>query len=304
MGKLYIVATPIGNIEDITLRAIRILKEVDLILCENVSESHRLLKHYDIQTATTNYYSNSRLDKIDKIIKMLEDGKNLALISDAGTPCVSDPGSLLVQKIYEYNATPSTLRTSGHLPEGRIKMQMLPVGELSDRTEGVNFIEIITIPGPSAITALYSISGVTGNSFSFYGFIPQKKGRQTFIKNILSKSKEDDIPIIFYESVHRFEKLLIEIEKEIAYSEENKNLNNIKNVEFKNNKNKKEKPVTINNYELIIGRELTKIYEEIIRGNILEIKEYFQNNKDKIRGEFVIIIRYIDKSNKTAKAEF
>ena len=102
MGKLYIVATPIGNIEDITLRAIRILKEVDLILCENVSESHRLLKHYDIQTATTNYYSNSRLDKIDKIIKMLEDGKNLALISDAGTPCVSVPVRTQDQTRMEY----------------------------------------------------------------------------------------------------------------------------------------------------------------------------------------------------------
>lgn len=259
MGKLYIVATPIGNIEDITLRAIRILKEVDLILCENVSESHRLLKHYEITTKTTNYYSNSRLDKIDKIIEMLAEGKNLALISDAGTPCVSDPGSLLVQKIYEYNAV-------GVGPES---------------------IEIITIPGPSAITALYSASGVIGNSFSFYGFIPQKKGRQTFIKNILIKSKEDNIPIMFYESVHRFEKLIGQLSEHIL------------NLQSENIEEQGEHVFTI-------GRELTKIHEQIVKGNILEIKSYFENNQDKVRGEFVIMLEYKKESrnNKIEENKF
>lgn len=281
MGKLYIVATPIGNLEDITLRAIRILKEVDLILCENVSESHRLLKHYEITTKTTNYYSNSRLDKIDKIIKMLEDGKDLALISDAGTPCVSDPGALLIERIHRYNSTPSVL--SDTFPKGRIETQMLPTGlntvcdtvsEIS-RAEGVNCIEIITIPGPSAVTALYSVSGTLGNAFSFYGFVPQKKGRQTFIKNILIKTKEGDIPIIFYESVHRFEKLIEQLSEHIL------------NLQSENAEEQGE-------YVFTIGRELTKMHEQIIKGNILEIKSYFENNQDKIRGEFVIMIEYKD----------
>ena len=257
MGKLYIVATPIGNIEDITLRAIRILKEVDLILCENVSESHRLLKHYEIKTATTNYYANSRLDKIDKIIEMLTDGKNLALISDAGTPCISDPGALLVQKIYEYNTND-------------------------------NSIEVVSIPGTSAVTALYSASGVTGNSFAFYGFIPQKKGRQTFIKNIIKETKEKEIPIIFYESVHRFEKMIEQfassLKEEILLTLKDEALLTLKDETF------------LKRYIFTIGREISKMHEQIVKGDILEIKSYFEINKDKVRGEFVVMVQYLNKN--------
>ena len=242
MGTLYVVATPIGNLEDITLRAIRILKEVDLILCENVSESHRLLKHYDIKTATTNYYSNSKLDKIDKIIQMLEEGKNLALISDAGTPCVSDPGSLLIERLYKYNTG-------------------LSLNPFPQERETTQKIQVVSIPGPTAVTALYSIAGVTGNRFAFYGFAPQKKGRETFITKAIYECIENDIPIIFYESVHRIEKCLLQLAA-----------------------------MDCEKVKITIGRELTKIYEEVVQGDIDFVIDYFNKNKDKIRGEFVVML--------------
>ena len=254
MGTLYVVATPIGNLEDITLRAIRILKEVDLILCENVSESHRLLKHYDIKTATTNYYSNSKLDKIDKIIQLLEEGKNLALISDAGTPCVSDPGSLLIDRLYKYNTGLSLNR----FPQER---------------ETTQKIQVVSIPGPTAVTALYSIAGVMGNRFAFYGFAPQKKGRETFFKNILNICIKDEIPVIFYESVHRFEKCLININSAVEAAGLDRRV-----------------------YKITVGRELTKMYEEIIQGDIDFVIKYFNENQDKVRGEFVVILS-LAKSN-------
>ncbi len=236
MGNLYVVATPIGNLEDITMRAIRILKEVDLILCENVSEAHRLLKHYEIKTATTNYYSNSKLNKIDKIINMLQEGKRLAIISDAGTPCISDPGSLLINEIYKSNSS-------------------------FDQNKK---IKIISVPGPTAVAALYSISGVIGNRFAFYGYAPQKKGRETFFKQAIVDCNTKEIPIIFYESVHRIEKCLEQMRIQMQTQ-----------------------------MQVTIGRELTKIYEEVVQGDIDFVINYFQNNKDKIKGEFIVMISYI-----------
>lgn len=262
MGILYVVATPVGNIEDMTLRAIRILKEVGLILCENTSESHKLFKYYDITTATTNYYSNSRIDKIDKIISMLESGQNLALVSDAGTPCISDPGSLLIHSINMYN---DKLRASSADNNGEQ-------------------IRIIPIPGATAITALYSVSGIVGNRFTFLGFIPQKKGRETFIRHIFEYLDSEEIPIIFYESVHRIEKFF-----EQFIVEENRRQD--KQVSENVNDKKKIKSVK---YEIIIGRELSKMYEEIIRGSAMELFDYYKENKDKIRGEFTIIVNRVE----------
>lgn len=243
-GALYVVATPIGNMEDMTIRAIRILKEVSLILCENVSEASRLLRNYEIHTATSNYFSNSKLSKIDKIIDRLENGESLALISDAGTPGVSDPGSMLIQEIYKHNKA---------------------IAE-SESLAQKSTIKIVTIPGPSALTAAYSISGLYGNNFTFMGFAPQKKGRETFFKE-LEASKYN---IVFYESVHRIEKCLQNIKTVF-------NLNTEKEEENKNRK-------------VIIARELTKIYEELVSGNIEEVIKYYEDNKDKIKGEFVILI--------------
>jgi 16S rRNA (cytidine1402-2'-O)-methyltransferase len=173
--KLYIVATPIGNLEDITLRALKTLKEVDYILCEDTRHSLKLLNHYQIQKPLISYHQHSKLNKIDYIIKLLQENKKLALISDAGTPGISDPGNELIQKILE------------KLPE----------------------VEVIAIPGPSVITALASISGINTNRFLFLGFLPIKKHRKQFLEKIVLS----DLPVIFYESPYKLLKTLKEIEK-------------------------------------------------------------------------------------------
>lgn len=172
---LYIIATPIGNLEDITLRALRILKEVDLVLCEDTRETRKLFNHYDIKTNTESYHAQSRLSKIDNIISKLKSGKNIALVSDAGTPAISDPGSLLVRRIKE------------EVPE----------------------IKIVSIPGPSALTTAFSASGITGGDFVFLGFLPHKKGRETLFKEIASSKRT----FIFYESTHRIIKTLESLNK-------------------------------------------------------------------------------------------
>lgn len=174
-GILYIVPTPIGNLEDITLRAIRILKEVDLVLCENTSITQRLFKAYDIVTPTTVFYANTGIKNIEKIILSLSEGKTLALVSDAGTPTISDPGVLLVEKIYQ------------ELPE----------------------VKVIALPGASALTTALSLSGISSANFIFYGFLPHKKGRETTFKKI----NESEVTSVFYESVHRIEKALESLTK-------------------------------------------------------------------------------------------
>lgn len=173
--SLYIIATPIGNLEDITLRAIRILKEVDLVLCEDTRETRKLLNHYGIKTMTQSYHAQSKLSKIDSIIEMLQGGRNIALVSDAGTPAISDPGSLLIKRVKE---------------------------ELSE-------IKVIPIPGPSALTTAFSASGITGGDFVFLGFLPHKKGRETLFREIAESKRT----YVFYESTHRIIKTLESIQK-------------------------------------------------------------------------------------------
>ena len=170
MATLYIVATPIGNLEDITLRAIRVLKEVDVIFCEDTRTSRVLFNKYDIGTATESFHAQSPLSKIDHIIELLQDGKNLALVTDAGTPGISDPGMVLVSEI----------RT--RMPEA----------------------SVIAIPGASALTAAISIAGKPLHEFIFLGFLPHKKGRKTLFEEIMKGER----PYIFYESPHRIEKTL------------------------------------------------------------------------------------------------
>jgi 16S rRNA (cytidine1402-2'-O)-methyltransferase len=175
-GKLFIVGTPIGNLEDITFRAVRTLKEVDLILCEDTRVTRRLLEKYEIQNKQLTTYNEERSGvAIEKIAEWLEDGKNVALVSDAGTPGISDPGTYLVQKIREV------------LPE----------------------VGIESVPGPSALTAALSIAGVPVSDFVFLGFLPHKKGRETLFKEIAVSERA----MIFYESPHRILKTLESIEK-------------------------------------------------------------------------------------------
>lgn len=175
IGTLYIVATPIGNLEDITLRALRILKEVDYILCEDTRITQNLLNKYEIKTKTMSYHAHSTDDKESAIINLLKAGKNLALVSDAGTPCISDPGVLLVSNIRK---------------EFGLEAKVSP------------------IPGPSALISALSASGISSAEFIFLGFLPHKKGR---IK-IFNQIKESDKVVVFYESTHRILKTLTSLE--------------------------------------------------------------------------------------------
>lgn len=170
----YVVATPIGNLADITLRALETLKSVDLILCEDTRQTQKLLNHYEIKAPTLSYHQHSQLGKIDLILEKIEQGKTLALVSDAGTPGISDPGSYLVQKIYE--------------------------------RFGEN-VAIVPIPGASALATILSVAGLPGDDFLFLGFLPHKKGRQTLLKEIVASSRA----VVLYESVHRIHKLLTEL---------------------------------------------------------------------------------------------
>src|SRR3989344_1396655 len=231
---LYIVATPIGNLEDMTLRAIRVLKGCDLVLCEDARETRKLLNHYDIKTMTQSYHAQSKLSKIDKIIEMLADGRNIALVSDAGTPAISDPGSLLVKKIREAFA----------------------YDDFDDRQNRQSKIQIISVPGPSALTAAFSASGIVGGEFTFLGFLPHKKGRETLFKEIAS----GDRPYIFYESPHRLLKTLESLQK---FCPEKR---------------------------MFVAKEISKIYEEYFQGTAKEILDIFSKNPDKLRGEFVVIV--------------
>lgn len=226
--KLYIVATPIGNLKDVTYRAIETLKEVDLILCEDTRITKRLLDRYEIEKPLLSYHQRSGLSRVEKIIEHLESGKNLALVTDAGTPGISDPGGKLIAELLEHFK---------------------------------NRIEIVPIPGSSALTALISVAGIDLSRFVFLGFVPNKKGRETFFKKILIS----DLPMVYYDSPYRFLKNL-ELLKELCKSD-----------------NAKEPMI-------IVGRELTKIYEEIKRGSLKDILDYYKNNPDKIKGEFVVVI--------------
>ena len=175
MPTLYIVATPIGNLEDITFRAVRILKEVDLILCEDTRVTKRLLNRYEISTPTMSYHAQSKISKVERIFSFLEQGKDLALVSDAGTPTISDPGCLLVAQVRE---------------------------ELISRR--LLEIRIVPIPGASAVLSALSISGFPTSEFLFLGFLPHKKGRETMFKEIASAK----CTVVFYESPHRLTKTL------------------------------------------------------------------------------------------------
>lgn len=167
---LYIVGTPIGNLEDISLRALRILKEVDFVLCEDTRVTRVLLGKYEIKTPTISYFQHSGLTKVNQIIDLLKDGKNLALVSDAGTPGISDPGNKLIESVLQ------------ELPE----------------------VKIEPIPGACAAIAALSISGLPTDKYIFYGFLPHKKGKETILKEIIGNK----FTSVFYESTHRILKTL------------------------------------------------------------------------------------------------
>jgi len=221
MTNFYIVSTPIGNLKDITLRAIDTLKEVDVILCEDTRVTSKLLNAYEIKKPLQSYHKFSTLNKVDHILDLLEDGKSMALVSDAGTPTISDPGSFLVSEV---------------------------VKKFGDE------VNIIPIPGASAVISALSVSGLFSDHFKFLGFPPHKKGRKTFFNNI---SLEKDI-VVFYESKHRIKKCLESLAE------------------------------VLEDRQVVLCRELTKVFETTYRGTAKEVLQKLEQNK--ILGEFVVVI--------------
>lgn len=181
MPQFFTVATPIGNLEDITLRALSVLREVDIILCEDTRVGSKLLSHFDIKKTLDSYHHHSSDNKTEQIITWLSDGKKIALISDAGTPGISDPGGKLIETILSRRA------------------------EIESRSG--EDLAIVPIPGASAIITALSVSGFPTDKFIFLGFLPHKKGRQTAIRTAI----ESPNTVIFYESKHRIVKLLQEL---------------------------------------------------------------------------------------------
>ncbi len=228
ISTLYIVATPIGNLEDISARALRILSTVDLILAEDTRTSQKLLNHYQIDKALVSFHQHSKSLKIDRIVNGLKVGKNLALISEAGTPGIADPGAKLISVIRQ---------------------------QLGDK------VKIVPIPGACALTAALSVSGWPAEKFIFLGFLAHKKGRQKQIREIL------DYPylVVLYESKHRLLKLLTELS---SLAKEN------------------EKEI-----DIMLARELTKKFEEIIFGSPDQLIEFLNNKPASLKGEFVVILR-------------
>lgn len=219
MSKLYIVPTPIGNLDDMTLRAIKVLKEVSTILAEDTRTSGKLLKHFNIETPMQSHHMHNEHKMVDRLIERLNSGETLALISDAGTPAISDPGFLLTRACIENN------------------------------------IEVECLPGATAFVPALVNSGLPSDKFVFEGFLPIKKGRQTRLKFLAEEQRS----MIFYESPHKLLKTLGQF------------------VEYFG----KDRPLSV-------SRELTKLYEETVRGTAEEVLQHFEEKTPK--GEFVIVV--------------
>ena len=216
---LYIVGTPIGNMEDITYRAVKTLGNVDYIFAEDTRVSRKLLTHYEIKNTLYQYHEHNKSHQIENIINLLKDGKNIALITDAGTPCISDPGYELVDIAHQ------------------------------------NDIKVVTIPGASSVIAGASISGLNLRRMAYEGFLPKKKGRQT----LFNKLKEEERTIIILESPNRILRTLKDINEYLG------------------------------NRYVVIARELTKVYEEVIRGNVIDLIDKIE--KKPLKGEIVLLIK-------------
>ncbi|MBK5240598.1 16S rRNA (cytidine(1402)-2'-O)-methyltransferase [Clostridium sp.] len=218
-GKLYLVPTPIGNLKDITLRALEVLQNVDLIAAEDTRQSLKLLNHFNIKKTLISYHMHNEQGKSENIINQVKEGKNIAIISDAGSPGISDPGSVIVAKCIEQN------------------------------------IEFVVLPGATAITTALVYSGMDTTKFIFRGFLPREnKERKPIIDDLLDRSET----LIFYEAPHRLLNTL-----EFLYE-------------------------NVGNRKISMCRELTKLYEEIIRLTLEEAIEYYKKNSP--RGEYVLVI--------------
>ncbi|POY35098.1 16S rRNA (cytidine(1402)-2'-O)-methyltransferase [Solitalea longa] len=229
-GKLYLIPTPVGNLEDITLRALRLLKEADLVLAEDTRNAGQLLRHFEIDKKMFSHHQHNEHKAVAEVIKFLKAGQTIALISDAGTPGISDPGFLLVREC--------------------IKEE----------------IPLETLPGATAFVPALVNSGLPCDRFCFEGFLPVKKGRQTRLKELV----QEDRTMIFYESPHR---LLKTLEEFIQYFGEDR--------------------------QGCASREISKVFEENVRGTLKEIKSHFENNV--LKGEFVICVGGTEAKEKRSK---
>lgn len=218
-GTLFVVGTPIGNLADITLRALETLKSVDFILAEDTRVTKRLLMKYEITTSVYSAHEHTEAKKLEGFLGRIAAGENAAVVTDAGTPGLSDPGNMLVSLAIERG------------------------------------IAVVPIPGVSAVAALVSVAGIDMREFTFLGFPPHKKGRETFFKRVIAS----DVPVMYYESPHR---LMKNLELLQSFAPE---------------------------MQVIIGRELTKMFEEIVRGSLAEAIQYFTEHSDKVKGEFSVI---------------
>ena len=219
LGILYLVPTPVGNFEDITMRALRILREADLILAEDTRTSGNLLRHFDIKNAMLSYHKFNEHQTVESVVNRLRGGETVAVVSDAGTPGISDPGFLVARE---------AIRAG---------------------------IEVITLPGATAMVPALVSSGLPCDRFCFEGFLPQKKGRQSRLKALATEPRT----MVFYESPHRVVKALAQMIEVFGA----------------------ERPVSV-------CREISKIHEESVRGTLAEALEHFQTNEP--RGEFVIVV--------------
>jgi 16S rRNA (cytidine1402-2'-O)-methyltransferase len=218
-GILYVVSTPIGNLEDITLRALRFLKEVDLIAAEDTRHTRKLLSYYDIHTPLTSYFTHNEASKGVRLIARLKQGAQVALVSDAGTPGISDPGYRLLQKAWKEN------------------------------------IKVVPIPGPSAVTAALSISGLSAQGFLFEGFLPPKSKKR---REKLLQIEQEHRSVVLFESPHRLMASLADMEE------------------------------ILEDRQILVARELTKKFEELLRGTPAQIRKEFAQRKP--RGEFTLIV--------------
>ncbi len=221
MSKLYLVPTPIGNLDDITLRAIKVLQQVDGILAEDTRNSGMLLKHLGISKPLYAHHAHNEHHSTAGIIKLLKEGKTLALVSDAGTPGISDPGFLLVR-------------------------ECLKLG-----------FAVECLPGPTAFVPALVNAGLPNDRFTFEGFLPHKKGRQTRLQQLVAEERT----MIFYESPHRLMKTLEQLAEYLG-----------------------------SDRQASVARELTKIFEENIRGSLLEIIAHYTTHAQTIKGEIVIVV--------------
>lgn len=224
VGVLYVVGTPIGNLGDMTGRAVEVLRAVDTVFCEDTRVTRKLLAHYQITVKCMSYHSFSGFGKIAQAISLLRQGKDIALVSDAGTPTISDPGVKFVRQVRE------------------------ELGEMAD---------VRAVPGASAVVAALSISGAPSSSFVFLGFLPRKKGRRSLFEEIAAEQRT----VVCYEAPHRLLKTLEALREHVDPKR-----------------------------EVIVAREMTKVYEQVVAGTAEEVLAHYVAHPDEVRGEVVLIV--------------